>query len=826
MFFGCKSLTSLNLSNFDTSSVLDMHNMFSELLLTSLYLSNFLVSKVTNMEYMFYRSPNLIFVNLSSAIENSNIKLFRFLEGTQNNIVFCFDESKNPKLTEALNELGCAIRDCSPEWTKNQKKIFAENGTCVENLENNCPNNNFEYENKCYSKCPIGTIENGEKCINITDNYNDDLYLKSSEINYYTNDIIKDEYVANIITDNYIKNNDNHIDNDSHFNNLTYLFYNDLNDILLYMNNLDKLNLNIFIINNIMKGTLSNLINNLIDKNESYIIKKKNEIFQISTLSSQINTVNLTIINFNKCFDILKRQYNLKENEILILFKIEHIIPEFNIPLIEYAIFSEDGKIRFNLDFCKNISIFYQIPIILNENELFKYDPNNEYYKDNCHPKAYENKLDLTIYERKDDFNNKRVLCQKNCTYKNYNNTIKRVECECKINNHINLFWNITIDKKKLLNTFINAKKLMNIDVIKCKHLLFIKKGLISNIGNYILLGNIFSSSLIMFIYICNGYSSFIEEVKNIKNVKKNNKKGNLFDMNRENVNNKKKNTIREKNNNPLKKTKKSNGNSFKKNIKKNNNKNNKKTNLKTDKKETTQQFEQQIQFKKNDYELNTLSYEEAIIKDQRTYSLYYLSLIRTKQPIIVTFFTKNDYNSRLIKIILFISNFSIFCFVNALFFNDSTMHQIYEDEGQFNFIYQIPQIIYSTIISSVIKLIITKLSLTEDSIIEIKGEKNTELITYKFNKFKKKLIVKMFLFFIMNFLFLIAFWYYLSCFCAVYKNTQIHFVKDTLISFGISLLYPFIINLIPGMLRIPALKSKKEQRTCLYSLSKVIQII
>ena len=47
--------------------------------------------------------------------------------------------------------------------------------------------------------------------------------------------------------------------------------------------------------------------------------------------------------------------------------------------------------------------------------------------------------------------------------------------------------------------------------------------------------------------------------------------------------------------------------------------------------------------------------------------------------------------------------------------------------------------------------------------------------------------------------------------FCAIYKNTQLHLIKDTLISFGLSFIYPFGINLLPGLFRIPSLSEKKE---------------
>ena len=69
-------------------------------------------------------------------------------------------------------------------------------------------------------------------------------------------------------------------------------------------------------------------------------------------------------------------------------------------------------------------------------------------------------------------------------------------------------------------------------------------------------------------------------------------------------------------------------------------------------------------------------------------------------------------------------------------------------------------------------------------------------------------------------------FWYFISCFCVVYKNTQIILIKDTLLSFGLSMIYPFGLNLIPGIFRIPALKSRNKDKKCLYKLSGIIALI
>lgn len=67
MFASSSNLTSLDLSNFDTSKVTNMSNMFSTMFsLSSLNVSNFDTSKVTNMDYMFAYIYSLTSLNLSN----------------------------------------------------------------------------------------------------------------------------------------------------------------------------------------------------------------------------------------------------------------------------------------------------------------------------------------------------------------------------------------------------------------------------------------------------------------------------------------------------------------------------------------------------------------------------------------------------------------------------------------------------------------------------------------------------------------------------------------------------------------------------------------
>ena len=73
MFSSCPSLTTLDLSNFDTSNVTDMSYMFYDCSsLTTLDLSNFDTSKVTHIESMFSSCPSLTTLDLSN-FDTSNV---------------------------------------------------------------------------------------------------------------------------------------------------------------------------------------------------------------------------------------------------------------------------------------------------------------------------------------------------------------------------------------------------------------------------------------------------------------------------------------------------------------------------------------------------------------------------------------------------------------------------------------------------------------------------------------------------------------------------------------------------------------------------------
>ena len=216
------------------------------------------------------------------------------------------------------------------------------------------------------------------------------------------------------------------------------------------------------------------------------------------------------------------------------------------------------------------------------------------------------------------------------------------------------------------------------------------------------------------------------------------------------------------------------------------------------------------VVLRKNDKELNELDYSKAARFDNRTFWQFYFSLLKTDH-LLVKIVNSKDYNSRSIKIYLFLYNFGLSYAVNGLFFDDDAIDEIFAEGGKFNFLNQLPQIIYSSIISFAFCVILDFLALPEDSILDVKKGKVAKIVEKRANDQVRTLQIKFLFFFILSFLFMLICWYYMTCFCAVYRNTQYHLLKDTLIGFGTSMLSPFATKLIPGFFRIYGIRKRSQ---------------
>ena len=637
--------------------------------------------------------------------------------------------------------------------------------------------------------------------------------------------------------------------------NICEIKYDDLN----ITNKSDIEHIQNIILENIEKNLLSGCYNYYnIDHGKNNIIKTELMTITISNINNQKNISfsnnNLTAINFDECETILKNYYNISN---IYIKKIDVTQEQMKIPKIEYDFYAKLNLTKtekIDKSLCKNTNVVLYYPVKISESEnIDEFDTQSGYYNDICYPTKSDEGTDILLDDRIKEFVLKhKTLCQEDCEFKGYNYFFKKAECKCKVANSALSFAEINFNETKLYENIKNVNNIANLDILICTEQLFNIEGLKSNIGFYTIISGVSFEIVSILVFYFKELSMLNQLINDIVFAIKN---SNLFKLKKKVNKNKK--IIKIKHNYPPKR----NYNFLELNM---NNKKNKIKNNNASKKIDNKRVKQkrkginrmvikktsinedqsnEMALKQNpkvdkiikkinnimeerEEKLNYMKYNLALEKDQRTYCQYYFSLLRLNYIIAFTFCIK-DYNSRIIKIYLLLLNFIIYFTINALFFNNNTMHHIYDKKGSFDLDYELPKIIYSLLISFVFNRLLKLLALSNDNLIKLKNSKlNKSHIEQERKKLNYKLKIKFILFFVISFVVLLICGYYLAMFCAIYKNTQIYLFKEILIGFGFSLIYPFGLYLIPGIFRISSLSNPKGRCLYVYKFSQILQSI
>ena len=753
--------------------------------------------------------------------------------------------------------------NCSHDCFINKTNVLGIEKKCVENCQDNAYYK-YEYNHVCMNKCPFGThhiyreeylCQRDVKCKEFKTNIS--ACMNNLAIGYYIDQkdgIYKPCYKAckTCYGAGDINNN----------NCIEYLM-----DI-----HLDE-----------FRGKINTINTNEIDKGNDYYEYQDNVIYTLTSSFNQKNNqyVNVSSIDLGECEKKIIAEYGLPNNSNFYILKIDYLLPGTKTPKIEYELYyplNGTNLTLLNISACKDVKIDIYFPTNITLDELYKYNPKNDFYNDICKTHTSESGTDIILSDRRNEFvDNNMNVCEEDCELVNldkiHNSSINRVKCTCYTKINLPILSEVKIDKNKLLNNFKDIKNMININLLKCINLMFNSGNIFKNFSNYMILFLFSLSIASIIVFILYDYIRIKKIIKILRNTKKiahdeiykkniietekGKKKKNISEHISKGKNkyidlkikNKAYNRIKKRNKkieqrrrsffSLLKNLRKSYNNN--KNIRKykkrpikiNENKSNSKTiadpkhilfkNNNTQK-ETLNIIKKIAKNTYNDNELNFLNYKIAKKIDKRNYIQYYFSLLKTQHLLFFSFFNYDDYNSLIIKIYIFFFTIQIQYAISAMFYTDEVMHKIYEDEGSFDFIYQIPQMLYSSILSLILSNLICNLGLYENNILKIKNHKY--IIHKKQLKKERNIIkIKIILFFIVTYFLLFSFWVYVGCFCAVYKNTQIHLLNEVLSSFGMSLITPLFIYLIPGIFRIPSLKDgRKSNRPLLFKFSKILQ--
>ena len=229
-------------------------------------------------------------------------------------------------------------------------------------------------------------------------------------------------------------------------------------------------------------GEMDDILENVTNGNNVYLIKVGDSTFLSLLTTEQKNNSNpnMSTIDLGECENDLKRIYNI--NKTLLMLKLDNFQNDSLIPIIVYEVYHPITKELLNLSLCiNNSNIKISNPVTIDESSLFKYDPNDEFYKSNCVPYTTESGTDIIVKDRQKEFGEKNLsLCENNCEYMGYNSDDKQSYCYCKIKNEMETLTQINNNPNLLSNKFAtnDSSSSSNLISMKCAKVLFTLNGL------------------------------------------------------------------------------------------------------------------------------------------------------------------------------------------------------------------------------------------------------------------------------------------------------------------------------------------------------------
>ena len=224
---------------------------------------------------------------------------------------------------------------------------------------------------------------------------------------------------------------------------------------------------------------------------------------------------------------------------------------------------------------------------------------------------------------------------------------------------------------------------------------------------------------------------------------------------------------------------------------------------------------------------LDDLEYDDAIIKDQRTFCEYLSESLKEKQMIAFTFIASDPLKIRMIKIMLFILNVILYFVVIGLFYSEEYITLLYNlDDDEENFFSYIPRsidkYIYTTLVSIIIGYLMDCFFVEEKKLKGILKREKDDLVILRreINAFLKGIIKRYMILMILILVILLLSFYYLLCFNYVYPKTQVEWVKSSITILIIMQLLSALKCVLETSLRFLSFKCKSEK---LYKISRLL---
>ena len=217
------------------------------------------------------------------------------------------------------------------------------------------------------------------------------------------------------------------------------------------------------------------------------------------------------------------------------------------------------------------------------------------------------------------------------------------------------------------------------------------------------------------------------------------------------------------------------------------------------------------------------MDYDDAIRKDTRKFCEFFSDKLKSNQIILNTFFIVEPLKPRAIKILLLILDIDLYLFVNALFFNEEYISQIFNSNKKETFFSFVPRsmdrFLYTTVVGVVLNYI-TDFFFVEEKKIKgiLKREKDSDIILrFEMTQIIKTIKNRYFYFILISFIITTLTWYYIFCFNNIYPHMKEEWIKSSFIIIIIMQILSILLSLLEAIIRFLSFKCKSEK---LYKLS------
>ena len=224
--------------------------------------------------------------------------------------------------------------------------------------------------------------------------------------------------------------------------------------------------------------------------------------------------------------------------------------------------------------------------------------------------------------------------------------------------------------------------------------------------------------------------------------------------------------------------------------------------------------------------DLDDLEYDDAIKLDKREFGTYFTEKLLEKQKIMDTFYNKENLRPMSIKIILLLLVIDLYLVVNALFFNEEYLSELYNSDEEETFFSYFPRSIsrffYATLVGYVVGIIMDCIFIEESKIrrIFLREKEDPLQLRYEISVNAKGIKNRYTVFIFLCIFISIISWYYISCFNNTYPGVKNEWIKSSITMIIIMQILSFLNILLQAILRSLSFRYKSEK---LYKIKQII---